>query len=168
MNIKILKKQISKGEYELVKINIDNQAEVEALRLHNKEVNHKIYEEKKLYSKYSLETFQEKYNYEFPDENSDPLEKLIKEKEGDYEALKEEKLNQALPLLGQALSKLTDRQNTIVIAIVVDKKSLRQVANELNIDFKTVDESYKAGMKKLKKFFIKLPDYTKYFPNLNK
>lgn len=168
MNIKLLKKQISRGEYELVEIDLDNKEELDALMLHNKEVNHKIYEEKKLCSKYSLEIFQEKYGDQFPDENSDPLEKLIKEKVGDYETLKEEMFEEAKKLLGQAMSMLTKNQSLVIVATIIDGKSIRQVSRDLSISYTYAHECLDSGMKKLKKFFVKLPDYTKYFPNLNK
>lgn len=84
MNIKLLKKQISKGEYELVKINIDNQAEVEALRLHNKEVNHKIYEERiYIANNDTLKAKRWKYEFEHYKDATNPLENLTQELEID-------------------------------------------------------------------------------------
>ena len=68
MNIKLLRKQIAKGEYELVEVDVDDEAAVEALKLHNKKVNHKIYEEKKIMSQYSVEQIEAQVGHEFSDD----------------------------------------------------------------------------------------------------
>lgn len=103
MNIKTVRKQISRGEYELIQIDIDNHDEVEALRLHNKEVNHQIYEEKKLFSRYSVKEIQEFIGHEFADPNSDPFEKMLKERAEDIESQRNEKIEEGLDLLKDAL-----------------------------------------------------------------
>ena len=167
MNVKLLKKQISKGEYEYVEIDIDDADAVEALRLHNKEINHKIYEEKKLFSKFNVEEIQIKIGHEFADETSDPLERLIEDVEGNFYEEREDAFDKGLSLLGQALETLTFKQNTVFIAIVQNGKSYRQVAKELKVDFKTVEESYKSALKKLRKFFLAYPEFITYFPKLN-
>lgn len=167
MNIKLLKKQISKGEYEYVEIDIDDANAVEALRLHNKEINHKIYEEKKLFSKFSVEEIQSKIGHEFADETSDPLQRLIEDEEGDFYVNREEVFDKGLSLLGQALSSLTEKQSHIFKMIVIENKSQRQIALEQGLHHKSVGEIYNAALKKLRKFFLAYPEFIAYFPKLN-
>ena len=167
MNIKLLKKQISKGEYEYVEIDIDDANEVEALRLHNKEINHKIYEEKKLFSKFSVEEIQSKIGHEFADETSDPLQRLIEDEEGDFYVNREEVFDKGLSLLGQALSSLTEKQSHVFKMIVIENKSQRQIALEQGLHHKSVGEIYNAALKKLRKFFLAYPEFIAYFPKLN-
>lgn len=168
MNIKTVKKQISKGEYELIQIDIDNHDEVEALRLHNREVNHQIYEEKKLFSRYSLDEIQELIGHEFADPNSDPFEKMLKERAEDIESQRNAKFEEGLDLLKDALLGLTEKQTIIVLAVIQEDKSFRDLSRELNIHFTTVEDHFNVGMKKLRKFFMDKPDFLKYFPRLNK
>ena len=167
MNIKLLKKQISKGEYEYVEIDIDDANAVETLRLHNKEINHKIYEEKKLFSKFSVEEIQSKIGHEFADETSDPLQRLIEDQEGDFYANREEVFDKGLSLLGQALSSLTEKQSHVFKMIVIENKSQRQIALEQGLHHKSVGEIYNAALKKLRKFFLAYPEFIAYFPKLN-
>ena len=167
MNIKLLKKQISKDEYEYVEIDIDDANAVEALRLHNKEINHKIYEEKKLFSKFSVEEIQSKIGHEFADETSDPLQRLIEDEEGDFYVNREEVFDKGLSLLGQALSSLTEKQSHVFKMIVIENKSQRQIALEQGLHHKSVGEIYNAALKKLRKFFLAYPEFIAYFPKLN-
>lgn len=167
MNIKLLKKQISKGEYEYVEIDIDDANAVEVLRLHNKEINHKIYEEKKLFSKFSVEEIQSKIGHEFADETSDPLQRLIEDEEGDFYVNREEVFDKGLSLLGQALSSLTEKQSHVFKMIVIENKSQRQIALEQGLHHKSVGEIYNAALKKLRKFFLAYPEFIAYFPKLN-
>ena len=166
MNIKLLKKQISKGEYEYVEIDIDDADAVEALRLHNKEINHKIYEEKKLFSKFNVEEIQIKIGHEFADETSDPLERLIEDVEGNFYEEREGVFYKGLSLLGQALSSLTEKQFHVFKMIVIENKSQRQIALEQGLHHKSVGEIYNAALKKLRKFFLAYPEFIAYFPKL--
>ena len=166
MNIKMLKKQIAKGEWEYVEIDIDDAAAVEALRLHNKEVNYKIYEEKKLLSKFSIEEIQIKIGHEFADEVLDPLQKLIEDEEGNFYDDREEVFEKGLSMLGQALETLTSRQK-LVFETVVYGKSRRDLAGELGISHTAINKTYNQALSKLKKFFLAYPEFIAYFPKLN-
>ena len=156
MNIKMLRKQIAKGEWEYVEIDIDDAAAVEALKLHNKEVNHKIYEEKKLMSKFSVEQIEAQIGHEFEDEGLDPLQKLIEEEEGNFYTQKEDAFEKGLALLGQAMSTLTENQKDIFEKVIKKGMSFRKIAEEKKMHFTTVEEIYNAALKKLRKFFLRL------------
>lgn len=167
MNIKLLRKQISRGEWEYVEVDIDDAAAVEALKLHNKEVNHKIYEEKKLTSKFSVEQIEMQIGHEFEDEGLDPLEKLIQEEEGNFYEEKEEVFNKGLSLLGQALDTLTERQRYVFNEKVLKGATNVAIAEELKVDESAVRQAYASALKKLRKFFLKYPEFIAYFPKLN-
>lgn len=167
MNIKLLRKQIAKGEYELVEVDVDDEAAVEALKLHNKKVNHKIYEEKKIMSQYSVEQIEAQVGHEFSDDGLDPLQKLIEEEEGNFYDEREDAFDKGLSILGQAMATLTENQKSIFEMVVKDGKSYRQIADEKKMHFTTVEEIHKAALKKLRKFFLKYPEFIAYFPKLN-
>ncbi len=167
MNIKLLRKQIAKGQWEYVEIDIDDAAAVEALKLHNKEVNHKNYEEKKIMSQFSVEKIEEQIGHEFADEGLDPLQKLIEEEEGNFYDERQDAFEKGLALLGQAMATLTENQRTIFKMVVNEGKSYRDIAKKMDMHFTTVEEIHKAALKKLRKFFLKYPEFIAYFPKLN-
>lgn len=166
MNIKLLRKQIGKGEYEFVEIDIDDVDAVEALKKHNSEVNHKIYEEKKLFSQFSVEVIEMQMGHEFEDDSLDPLQKLIEEEENFYNE-KEEIFDKGLLLLGQALSRLTEKQKFVVDEKIKKNRTNVDIAKELNVSEAFIRQVYTAALKKLRKFFLAYPEFITYFPKLN-
>ena len=161
MNIKLLRKQIGKGEWEFIEVDIDDAEAVKALEEHNREVNHKVYEEKKLFSQFSVEVIETQMGHEFEDEGLDPLQKLIEEDEGNFYDEREEMFNRALSLIGQAKAKLTVSQR------FDENKTFIYIAEKLNLHESVVRRIYQAAIKKMKKFFLAYPEFTAYFPKLS-
>lgn len=168
MNKQLLKRQIDKNEFEFVEIDLDDEQEVKELKKHNKEINHKIYEEKKLFSHYSVEHYEMMKGQEFQDDSPNPLEKLIEEREGNFYDQREVIFQFGLSVLGQALNNLTEKQNFVIEHIFVNKQNYTSIANDLSINESTVREIYKTALKKLRKFFRNYPEIEKYYPNLFK
>lgn len=166
MNIKLLRKQIAKGQWEYVEIDIDDKEAVAALDEHNSAINHKVYEEKKLFSKFSIEEIEYQIGHEFADELLDPLERLIEEEEGNFYEEKENVFIKALELVGQAKATLTERQLKI-FEDVVNGKSRRKLAEELHLSHTYINKTYDIALKKLRKFFLAYPEFIAYFPKLN-
>lgn len=167
MNIKLLRKQIAKGEWEYVEIDIDDETAVKALEEHNSAINHKIYEEKKLFSKFSVETIESQIGHEFPDEGLDPLERLIQQEEGDFYAEREEMFDKGLLILGQALSRLTEKQKYVFEEKIKKNRTNVSIAEELKVDESYIRRVHEAALKKLRKFFLAYPEFIAYFPKLN-
>lgn len=167
MNIKLLRKQIGKGEWEFVEVDIDDAEAVKALEEHNREVNHKIYEEKKLFSQFSVEVIESQMGHEFEDEGLDPLQRLIEEDEGNFYDEKEEMFNRALSLIGQAKAKLTVNQRYVISQRFDENKTFIYIAEKLNLHESVVRRIYQAAIKKMKKFFLAYPEFIAYFPKLS-
>lgn len=167
MKLEFKRKQISRSEYEFIQIDVDDEKAVQALKNHNKEVNHQIYMEKKNESIYSIEQVQQKLGHELEDENSNPYKKIELQEE---EKIKREKikcLKSALEVLNEALSTLTETQEFVVKKIVYENLSFSDVAKIRNVDHKAVTKSFDSAIIKLRKFYRKYPEYIKVFPNLN-
>ena len=166
MSIKLLRKQISKGEWEYVEIDIDDAESVKALEDHNSKINHKVYEEKKLFSQFSVEVIETQMGHEFADDSLDPLQRLIEEDEGNFYDERENAFLKALELVGQSKATLTKRQLT-VFESVVNGKSRRTLAKELCLSHTYINKTYDIALKKLRKFFLAYPEFIAYFPKLS-
>lgn len=168
MNIEIKRRQISRREFEFVEIDTDDKEAVRELELHNKEVNHLAYLEKKYSSKYTVEDIERLSGHEFIDENSDPYERLKNKEKENFYSEKKLTFNKGLSLLKDAMSTLTENQAFVITQVFVENISLREISKIKKIHHKSVEETYNAALKKLKKFYLKYPEFVKYFPNLNK
>ena len=166
MNIKLLRKQIGKGEWEFVEVDIDDAEAVKALEVHNSEINHKVYEEKKLFSQFSVEVIETQMGHEFEDEKLDPLQRLIEEEEGNFYDEREEMFEKALSLIGQAKSKLTEKQKFVIDEKIKNNRSNVDIAKELNVSEALIRQVYTAAIKKMRKFFLAYPEFIAYFPKL--
>ena len=167
MNIKLLKKQLGKGEWEFVEIDIDDEEAVKALKKHNSEINHKVYEEKKLFSQFNVEEIQIRLGYELSDETPDPLQRMIDEEEGNFYDEREEMFDRALSLIGQAKAKLTINQRYVIDQRFDENQKFVTIAKNLNVDESMVRQIYRAAIKKMRKFFLAYPEFIAYFPKLS-
>lgn len=66
------------------------------------------------------------------------------------------------------MSFLTDKQAFVFKMVIIEKKSQRQIAQEHSLHHKTVNEIYNAALKKLRKYYLAHPEFSTYFPKLNK
>lgn len=168
MLLVVKKLQLGRNDFEFVEIDLDDEKAVQALKLHNKEVNHLAYLEKKYKSRYSVEDIERLIGHEFIDENSDPYERLKNKEKENFYSEKKLMFNKGLSLLNEAMSTLTNKQVFVITQVFAENLSLREISRIENLNFKTVRTSYTLALKKLKKFYLKNPEFVKYFPNLNK
>ena len=170
MSKKIIEKHIQykDGSYDVEMVEVTNTKRLEEIKAHNKEVRKYIYETKKITSKYSIDQIEEMTGQEVMSDELDPLEKLIEAEEGNFYDDREAKFEDGLAILSEALDTLTPKQKHVFIAVVVEGKSRREIANELNVCNKTINECYDSALKKLRKFFLAHPEFVNYFPGLKK
>lgn len=161
----ILRKQNGRNDYEDVEVDSSDSEAIKAIKEHNKEINHMIYEEKKLMSNYSVGQVEDLIGHEFADEENDPLNK---DKKQWYER-KNVCFEKYLKLLPKALSTLTDRQKEVYTMRKVQNLSYRKIAENLGLkDHKNIRDIYETADKKLKSFFREFKELEEFYPNLFK
>lgn len=69
------------------------------------------------------------------------------------ESINEEKEWELLSTLYKAFDTLTEKQKSRVVKYYVKDKTLRDIAEEENVKYQTINESLEEAIKKLKKFF---------------
>lgn len=170
MSKKIIEKHIQykDGSYDVEMVEVTNTKRLEEIKAHNKEVRKYIYETKKITSKYSIEQIEEMTGQEVMSDELDPLEKLIEAEEGNFYEDREAKFEDGLAILSEALDTLTPKQKLIFEAVVIDGKSRRELADEMEVSHTAVNLVYDAALKKLRKFFLAHPEFVNYFPGLKK
>ncbi len=170
MSKKIIIKHIqyTDGTYDIEEIDSANLQRLEEIRVHNQKVRKYIYETNKISSKYSVEQIEKLTGHEFADDSLDPLQRLILEEEGDFFEERRTAFNKGLSILGEAMSVLTEKQAYVFKMVIIEKKSQRQIAQEHGLHHKTVNEIYKAALKKLRRYYLAHPEFSSYFPKLRK
>lgn len=73
---------------------------------------------------------------------------LLESREGDPAEILEHK--ESISMLNKALTKLTERQRTIVICYYVENMPIQEIANKLNISYRTVVNTKTAALKKMR------------------
>ena len=69
------------------------------------------------------------------------------------ERINEEKECELLSTLYKAFDALTEKQKSRVVKYYVKDKTLRDIAEEENVKYQTINESLEEAIKKLKNFF---------------
>ena len=64
--------------------------------------------------------------------------------------------------------KLSFSQRITIENLLNQRKRKFEIANELDVCNKTINECYDSALKKLRKFFLAHPEFVNYFPGLKK
>ena len=162
----LIKVQYGRDDYDEELVDEFDSETIERIKRNNKKVNHRIYEEKKRMSKFSVEQVQMKIGHEFPDIESDPF---YESNEEWYEK-KDEVFVRCLGLLDEASKGLTKKQSQIVEEVKKYKgdPNFCKIGKKFGITCVAVKKSYMAAIKKMKKYLRQYSELKEYFPNLFK
>ena len=136
--------QITRHKFEMIEV--ETEVQEQAVKELNKDFERTEKSEKTYNARYSsIEALQE--DGIDISSNSVPIDETL---------IAEEEKAEINSRVYSALKILTERQKQVMILHFWEKKTFREIADELGIHFTTVAESYHSALKKMKSFLNKL------------
>lgn len=130
------------NRYQVTKVEVENAEQERAVKMLNRDTDRFAKSEDTYRKRYvSFDEMYEESGFEPADETLSPEEQLL-----------ENEKNKAIKsLVAKAMEKLTEKQKIVVYKTFWEEKTLREIGEEIGVNFKTVFEILEAAKKKLNK-----------------
>ena len=162
----LMRIQYGRDDYDEVLVDEFDYETIKKIKLHNKLINHKVYEEKKIESLYTVEKFQVKIGHEIEDFESDPFYAFIEE----WYENKDKCFELCLALLDEAILTLSLTQQKVIQEIKKSKEKINysKIGQAVGVSDVGAKKIHLAALHKLRLFFRQYSELEEYFPNLFK
>lgn len=130
------------NRYKVAKVEVESVEQEQAVKILNRETDRFAKSEDTYYEKCSsLDEMYEETGFEPADDTPSPEEQF-------FENEREKAIKQ---LVSKAMQELTEKQRIVVYKTFWEEKTLREISDEIGVNFKTVFEILEAAKKKIKK-----------------